>query len=66
MDGGKIGKFLVVWEVGSSRLWGNMEEVGKCVRGWERCGRVYGVSVEGVGKCVEVWGQVEKSGEHVE
>ena len=60
MDDGKIGKFLVVWEVGSSRLWGNMEEVRKCVTGWERCGRVYGVSVEGVGKCVEVWGRVEK------
>ena len=35
-----------------------MEEVGKCVRRWERCGRVYEVSVEGVGKCVEALGRV--------
>ena len=35
-----------------------MEEVGTCVRGWERSGRVYGVSVEGVRKCVEMWKRV--------
>ena len=40
--------------------------MGKCVRGWERCERVYGVGVEGEGKCVEVWGRVEKSGGDVE
>ena len=35
-----------------------MEEVGKCVRGWEWCERVYGVSVEGVGKCGDEWKRV--------
>ena len=62
MDGGKIGKFLVVWGVGSS-----MGEYGTSVLGGgevlKRCGKVYGVSVEGVGKCVGVWRRVEKSGE---
>ena len=40
--------------------------MGKCVKRWKRCGRVYAVSMKGLGKCVEVWGRVEKSGRDVE
>ena len=72
-ESGECREFGGVWMVEKLRnfwwfgewgqVWENIEEVGKCVRGWERCERVYGVSVEGVRKCVEVWGRVEKSGE---
>ena len=63
MDGGVIGKFLVVWGVGSSmgriwKEWGSVKgDVEKCVGVWrsvgggnERCGEGEGNVEGGVGK----------------